>query len=155
MFRVRAKKLKEKLMSKAEEVKKHLMEAVDLWSMEQVRKIHSTNQSIEDRIGQMPQSEKELVDLRAFIKQTKDVTSPELAALLKDVENHYVMLDTFSFFYKEEDIEALMLQKTWPSKIEMAIGLSKEQIEAQEEMMKGKLETEQGVFAKDMLEYEK
>ena len=39
------------------------------------------------------------------------------------------MLDSYFFIYKEDDIENSMQQKTWPTTIEMALGLSKDQVE--------------------------
>lgn len=65
------------------------------------------------------------------------------------------MLDTYFFGYKEEDIENCMQQKTWPMTIEMALGLSKDQVEQQEENFKAKLEAEQNQFYKDLLDFDK
>ena len=65
------------------------------------------------------------------------------------------MLDSYFFAYKEDDLENCMQQKTWPTTIEMALGLSKDQVEQQEENFKAKLEQEQNQFYKDLLDFDK
>ena len=79
---------------------------------------------MEERINILPQSEKELVDLNAFIKESKAETKPMLADLLRDVENHYKMLDEYFVEYQHEDLENCMEQKIWPTQIEFCIAQS-------------------------------
>jgi len=79
---------------------------------------------MEERINILPQSEKELVDLRAFIKLSKNETQPMLVDLLRDVENHYKMLDEYFVEYQHEDLENCMEQKIWPTQIEFSIAQS-------------------------------
>lgn len=63
---------------------------------------------MEERINILPQGEKELVDLRAFIAVSKAETQPMLVDLLRDVENHYKMLDEYFVEYQHEDLENCM-----------------------------------------------
>ena len=79
---------------------------------------------MEERINILPVSEKELVDLRAFIKESNAETKPMLADLLRDVENHYKMLDEYFVEYQHEDLENCMEQKIWPTQIEFCIAQS-------------------------------
>jgi hypothetical protein len=136
-------------------VKDHLIAAVDTWCREKIILINQTYQHMEDEIGKSPANEKELVDLRAFILESKDVTCPAMIELHHEVQKHYLMLDDYFFEYSTENVEACIGLKTRPTDIECAIAQSREQIEQQEETMKTKLENEQNQFAKDMLEYEK
>jgi hypothetical protein len=126
MFRVKSLSLKTKLKEKAAEVKDHLITAVDTWCREKIILINQTYQHMEDEIGKSPANEKELVDLRAFIKESKEVTCPDMIALHKDVERHYLMLDQYFFEYSTENVEACIGLKTRPTDIELAISLSKE-----------------------------
>lgn len=76
---------------------------------------------MEERINIIPNSEKELVDLQAFIDVSKKETQPMLVDLLRDVENHYKMLDEYFVEYQHEDLENCMEQKIWPTQIEFCI----------------------------------
>ena len=89
MFRVRAEKLKGYLKEKAASIKDYLIKAVDAWCTERIIYIHNTYSHMDEEINKMPSNEKELVELRAFIMESKDVVQPSLAALHKDVEQHY------------------------------------------------------------------
>jgi hypothetical protein len=111
-------------------VKDHLIDAVDKWCREKIILINQTYQHMEDEIGKSPANEKELVDLRAFIKESKEETCPRMIALHKDVERHYLMLDEYFFEYSTENVEACIGLKTRPTDIEFAIAQSREQIES-------------------------
>lgn len=76
---------------------------------------------MEERISILPTSEKELVDLNAFLAVSKAETQPMLLDLHKDVENHYKMLDEYFVEYQHEDLENCMEQKIWPTQIEFVV----------------------------------
>lgn len=59
---------------------------------------------MQKRIGKVPENEEELVELRDFIKVSKERTQYEMLELQKEVERHYELLDEFSFMYDINDI---------------------------------------------------
>ena len=60
---------------------------------------------MQKRISKVPENEEELVDLREFIKRSKEHTQGEMLALQKEVESHYELLDEFSYMYNVDDIQ--------------------------------------------------
>lgn len=76
---------------------------------------------MQKRIGKCPDNEEELVDLREFIKVSKEVTQFEMEALQKEVERHYELLDEFSFIYNVDDIQNCWTLKQYPMIIADAI----------------------------------
>lgn len=85
------------------------------------------------RIEKVPDNEEELVELRDFIKQSKEVTTVEMNALQKEVERHYELLDEFSFMYQIDDITECWYLKQYPMTIGEAISDGNSAITTQEE----------------------
>jgi hypothetical protein len=83
MFRVQAQKLKETLSQAALKLRNRLIEAVEKWCNDTVRHIEKTFLDMETTIRKIPADEKELVQIREFIKVSRDVTQIELADQLK------------------------------------------------------------------------
>lgn len=78
MFRVQASSLKGKLAKTALAIRNHLIEAVTKWSNDTVNHIEHTFQQMEVTIRKVPVDEKELVQIREFIKVSRDVTQIQL-----------------------------------------------------------------------------
>ncbi len=78
MFRVQASSLKEKLANTALNIRNHLIAAVTKWSNDTVNHIEHTFQEMEVTIRKVPVDEKELVQIREFIKVSRDVTQIQL-----------------------------------------------------------------------------
>ena len=104
IFCVKAQDLKQRLAKEANGIKLKLSEKVYSWCSESVKFISTTFNEMRKRIEKVPENEEELVDLRDFIKQSKEVTTIEMNALQKEVERHYELLDEFSFMYQIDDI---------------------------------------------------
>jgi hypothetical protein len=84
---------------------------------------------MQEEITKTPIDEKQLVDLKEFIRISKEDTQPMLKELLESVEQHYRLCDEFFVIYDQEDIENCLQMKKWPTDIEEAIGQSASQIE--------------------------
>ena len=110
-----------------------MIEAVEKWCNDTVRHIEKTFLDMETTIRKIPADEKELVQIREFIKVSRDVTQIELAELLKQAIQHQELLDEYSFFYKEDDIVQTLSQKMWPMQIGNVIQEGNTEIQQQEE----------------------
>jgi len=108
---------------------------------------------MQKRIGKCPDNEEELVDLREFIKVSKEVTQFEMEALQKEVERHYELLDEFSFIYNVDDIQNCWTLKQYPMIIADAIQDGSANIMTQEEQFIAKLDAEKEQFQKDLASY--
>lgn len=104
VFQVRAQDLKQRLAKEAKAIKERLSERVYRWCSDSVKHISTTYDHMQKRISKTPDNEEELVDLREFIKTSKEVTQGEMLALQKEVEQHYELLDEFSYMYNIDDI---------------------------------------------------
>lgn len=88
---------------------------------------------MQKRIGKAPDNEEELVDLREFIKTSKEVTQIEMLSLQHQVEKNYELLDEFSYIYNIDDIQNCWTLKQYPMIIGEAIADGNTAITTQEE----------------------
>jgi hypothetical protein len=78
---VKAQDLKQRLAKEAKGIKERLSERVYRWCSDSVKLISSTYDNMQKRISKVPDNEEELVELREFIKTSKEVTQGEMLAL--------------------------------------------------------------------------
>jgi len=74
VFQVKAQDLKVKLAKEASAIKTRLCERVYKWCSDSVKTISTTFDNMQKRIGKVPDNEEELVELREFIKVSKEQT---------------------------------------------------------------------------------
>ena len=111
IFRVQAGDLKAKLAKTAGDLKNRILKGIEKWCENTVMDISKTYEDMKDRISKTPEDEAQLVDLRDFIKKSKEQTMDELAQLLIEVERHYELMDEYSYQYPDKAIEDCMGQK--------------------------------------------
>lgn len=68
--------------------------------------------------------------------------------VLKEVYNHLIMLEEFSFMYKEMEIDAYWYMKVWPMKIQVCVQDGKNMISEKNELFGARLENEKDSFTK-------
>lgn len=78
---MKAQDLKQRLAKEAKGIKERLSERVYRWCSDSVKLISSTYDNMQKRISKVPDNEEELVELREFIKTSKEVTQGEMLAL--------------------------------------------------------------------------
>lgn len=105
MFRVECKKIKQTLYEQAIKIRDRLIENVTKWCADTVNHIDATFRDMQKQIQTPPTNEKELVFIREFITQSKDVTQVELGEQLKAANKHYELLEYYSVMYKVDDLE--------------------------------------------------
>jgi hypothetical protein len=81
VFQVKAADLKQRLAKEAGAIKQRLIERTYQWCNDSVKHISTTFDLMQKRIGKLPEDEEELVDLREFVKTSKEVTQGEMLAL--------------------------------------------------------------------------
>ena len=108
---------------------------------------------MQKRITKPPQNEMELVELTEFIEKSRNETKQALEDLLREVEQHYCLMDEYSFMYQEQDIEFALGMKCWPSQIQETINDGKEGITEKTETFVNKLESDKEEFARNMKTY--
>jgi dynein heavy chain len=86
IFRVEAKELKLKLAKQANDLKNRILEKVAKWCKDSVEEIEKTYIDMRERIMKEPMDESQLVELREFIKKSKEVTIFHLGTQLTEVE---------------------------------------------------------------------
>jgi len=72
MFRVQASKIKEKLYNAAISLRKALLDELSAWCNSTVVFIENTYEDMAIKISTTPQNERELVQLKEFIKESKE-----------------------------------------------------------------------------------
>ena len=66
--------------------------------------------------------------------------------ILKDVYKHLELLESFSYMYKELDVESFWYMKVWPMKIQVSIQDGKTKIGEKNESFGARLENEKEAF---------
>lgn len=153
IFQVKAQDLKQRLAKEASTIKQKLIERVDQWCRTSVKHVSHTFDEMQKRIGKIPENEEELVALREFIKVSKEKTTDEMLKLQKEVEQHYELLDKFSFTYNVDDIQNCWTLKQYPMIIAEAIADGNASIQTQEEQFIAKLDAEKEQFLRDLANY--
>jgi hypothetical protein len=110
-------------------IREKLIENVTKWCADTVNNIDATFRDMQKQIQTPPTNEKELVFIREFITQSKDVTQVELGEQLKAANKHYELLELYSVMYKVDDIENTFFQKMWPMTIGQVIQDGKTEIQ--------------------------
>lgn len=75
MFRVQAQKIKEKLYNAAINIRKSLLDELSNWCNSTVLHIENTYEDMAVKISTVPMNERELVQLKEFIKTSKEDTT--------------------------------------------------------------------------------
>jgi hypothetical protein len=153
IFRIQAKKMKESLGDEANKIKERILEATYNHCVETVTEVRKTYIDMQDKITHEPLNERELMASKDFIA-IAPAKVEELTAALKEIERHYIMLEEFSYMYKEEDINGFWFMKIWPLKIQAALTDGKNTIQERNEAMSAKLETEKEAFNKQIITFQ-
>ena len=98
IFRVIAKNLKNELGDKANQIKDKILEQTYKYCTTTVDSVNQTYRDMQAKITHDPVDEKELVASKDFI-QAAPAKVEELTEVLKEVYNHFLMLDEFSYMY--------------------------------------------------------
>jgi hypothetical protein len=116
IFRVMAKKFKLELSDQATKIKDKILEATYNYCVETVNDVYKTYTMMQDKITHEPKDERELIDSKDFIAQAPAMSDANLETL-KEVYRHFIMLEEFSYMYKDQDIESYWFMRVWPLKI--------------------------------------
>ena len=153
IFRIQAKKMKESLGDEANKIKERILEATYNYCVDTVNEVRKTYIDMQDKITHEPVDERELMASKDFIA-IAPAKVEELTAVLKEIERHYIMLEEFSYMYKEEDINGFWFMKVWPLKIQAALTDGKNTIQERNDSMSAKLETEKEAFSKQIITFQ-
>lgn len=153
IFRVMAKKIKEQLGDAADKIRIAVLDATYNHCVTTVNETRKTYNDMQDKITHEPLNERELLTSKDFIQVAPKMVE-ELTETLKEIEHHYLMLEEFSYMYKEEDINGFWFMKIWPLKIQAALTDGKNTIAERNEAMSAKLETEKEAFNKQIIQFQ-
>jgi hypothetical protein len=153
IFRVMSKKLKTQLGDKALEWKNMILDATYNFCTESVANVFKIYNEMQEKILHDPINEKELIASKEFISQTPAKVE-QLTEELKEVYRHYLMLEEFSYMYKELDIESFWYMKVWPLKIQACLTDGKNMVQDKNDLFSAKLEAEKETFSKQIVQYQ-
>ena len=100
---------------------------------------------MQEKISHDPQNEKELIATKDFIDDAPAKVEMN-SETLREVYRHIEMLETFSYMYKEVEIESFWYMKVWPMKIQVSIQDGKTMITEKNEQFGARLENEKESF---------
>ena len=153
IFRVMSKKLKSQLGDKAMEWKTMILDATYSFCTESVANVFKIYNEMQEKILHDPINEKELIASKDFIAEAP-ATVERLTEELKEVYRHYMMLEEFSYMYKELDIESFWYMKVWPLKIQACLTDGKNMQQEKNDLFSAKLEAEKESFTKQITTYQ-
>ena len=153
VFRAMTKKMKEELGEQAIKHRDRILDETYKYCTDTVSQVNQTYAEMLSSIKHEPINEKELIASKDFsAKAPQQVV--ELTETLEEVKKHYLMLEEFSYMYKEQDIDAFWLMKQWPIRIQATLTESKQMINDKNESFSQKLETEKESFSKELTQYQ-
>lgn len=100
IFRVIAKNLKEELGDQANKIKEKILDQTYKYCTDTVTDVFKTYSDMKSKIMHEPADEKELIQTKEHIAEAPAKVE-ELTETLKEVYTHYLMLEEFSYMYKE------------------------------------------------------
>lgn len=152
VFRAMTKKMKDELGEQAIKHRDRILDETYKYCTDTVSQVNQTYVEMLSSIKHEPINEKELIASKDFsAKAPQQVV--ELTETLEEVKKHYLMLEEFSYMYKEQDIDAFWLMKQWPIRIQATLTESKQMINDKNESFSQKLETEKESFSKELTQY--
>ena len=116
IYRVMAKKLKAQLSEQAKKTKLTILDAVYQYCNDTVNEVNKGYLEMQNKITANPTSEKEMVFTRDYINGSAAMVE-KFTEILKEVYRHYMLLEEYSYMYKDIDIERYWYMRTWPLKI--------------------------------------
>lgn len=145
IYRVVTKKMKESLGNEALKIKDKILDETYKYINESVAEVNKVYMEMEEKISHDPQNEKELIATKDFIEIAPSMVEKN-CEILKEVYRHIQMLETFSYMYKEVEIESFWYMKVWPMKIQDSIKDGKDKIVEKNESFGARLENEKETF---------
>jgi hypothetical protein len=153
IFRVMSKKLKTQLGEKAQEWKNMILDATYNYCTETVANVFKIYNDMQEKILHDPKDERELIASKEFIAAAPAKVE-QLTEELKEVYRHYLMLEEFSYMYKELDIESFWYMKVWPLKIQACLTDGKNMVQDKNDLFSARLENEKEAFSKLIVQYQ-
>lgn len=153
IFRVMSKKLKTQLGDKALDWKNMILDATYQYCTDTVQITFKIYNEMQEKILHDPVNEKELIASKDFIAAAPAKVE-QLTEDLKEVYRHYIMLEEFSYMYKEVDIESFWYMKVWPLKIQACLTDGKNMVQDKNDLFSAKLEAEKEGFSKQIVQYQ-
>ena len=153
IFRVMTKKLKQTLGDEAKKLMDKILDETYKYCTDTVSDVYKTYVDMQNKIMHDPQNERELIATKDFIA-IAPAKDEELKEILKEVYAHYLMLEEFSYMYKESDIEAYWFMKVWPLRIQACLTDGKNMITEKNESFGARLENEKEAFLKQITTFQ-
>jgi hypothetical protein len=130
-----------------------ILDATYAFCTESVARVFKIYNEMQEKILHDPINEKELIASKDFIAESP-ATVEKLTEELKEVYLHYLMLEEFSYMYKELDIESFWYMKVWPLKIQACLTDGKNMAQDKNDLFSAKLEAEKEAFTKQITSYQ-
>ena len=153
IYRVVTKKMKEELGDNALKIKEKILDATYAYCNESVAEVNKIYMEMQEKISHDPQNEKELIATKDFIDIAPSMVEKN-CDVLREVYRHLEMLETFSYMYKEMEIESFWYMKVWPMKIQVSIQDGKNMIGEKNEQFGARLENEKDTFQKQVTSFQ-
>lgn len=104
VFRVMTKKMKDELGEQAIKHRDRILDETYKYCTETVHSVLKTYIDMQEKITHDPINEKELIASKDFNSKAPSKVM-ELTEILDEVKKHHLMLEEFSYMYKEQDID--------------------------------------------------
>ena len=150
MFQVKTAALKKYLGDRSTELMKELLNSISSYCIEGITKIDSDYESIEKRLKKPPKDEKDLVDLKAFIKSL-EVKMENLKMFRGNIGRHIDIIDEM-YIIKFDDIalKNYFITLQGPISINRAKSEGKKNVEYKEEIFQKNLQNDKDAFEKEL-----
>ena len=153
IFRIMCGKIKKELGAQADKLKQSILEAISNYCVSAVDQINKTYDEMNKHIGDDPKNEKELVEIRDFIKY-----APERVKMLEDhlsdVNKHLKILEDYSYPYDDKENHKYYWTKNWPLEISSSITDGSYQIQNKEIIFMQKLDHDKEAFQKSIKQFQ-
>ena len=130
-----------------------ILDATYTHCTETVSSIFTIYNDMQTKILHDPINEKELIASKDFIAVTP-ARVEDLTEQLKEIYRHYIMLEEFSYMYKDVDIESFWYMKVWPLKIQACLTDGRNMIQEKNDLFSSKLEQEKENFLKQIITFQ-
>jgi hypothetical protein len=149
IYRVNTQKMKKDLGDQALKIKNQILESAYAYCNESIGEINRVYMEMSEKISHDPLNEKELILTREHIDAAPAMVEKN-QILLEEVYKHILMLEEFSFMYKEHEIDTYWYMKVWPMRIQVCVQDGKAMITEKNESFGARLENEKDAFTKQL-----
>jgi dynein heavy chain len=153
MFEVHCAEIIDKLTKRADELAKRVLDKVNESAETRTKELSEKWDFCQNTVRNAVQNEKELADLKEYMKDIQKVVDPQVATL-KHIRLQLDLLENFTYEVRKELVEEVFDAAHWPLTIKVDVSARIREIDKEKIKFMEQLALDKEIFTKDMKKWQ-